>query len=543
MNSDYNIAEIYSEMEKEIISSMKRNLSRHKREEKDIGFDFPQWQAEKLKSLRKYQKENADIVKAYTSKLPKNISDILKKELKQGALQEIERFRETLGKGYESSVIMKDSFFKINTRKINSLIKSVNNDFKKANAACLRFADDAYRQVIFKSEMFVANGVYTEKKAVEQAISEFENRGINCIEYSNGSRHNIADYADMAIRTASQRAQMIGEGEFRKKIGNHLIKITKHGGTCPLCAKWEGRVLIDDVYSGGTKEDGNYPLLSEAMAAGLYHPRCRHGAGTYYPEINDVFGDDKIAAQETNNNLPEKHMKKNYSVSGADKAMFERYKGVLKELSPETIDDFIKTKYNNSAEWEQLKYQYRTVNRYDVDGDVPVQTILDLDNAAYYTKTTGFDYSNLTGNDRREIKQLSSGGNAAAMKLDNSIYFSHSRVGTPNTLEYNSYKGNYSLVGLNKNRQFTIKNLGDGVLRQYDTEAKFLEFAVTKKHPTDKFTVTILSEKHICESCQGVVNQFKQRFPNATVNIVSGKKGYNGSEEGLKTWKHRKKVK
>lgn len=57
-----------------------------------------------------------------------------------------------------------------------------------------------------------------------------------------------------------------------------------------------GRVLIDDVYSGGTPSDGNYPLLSEAMAAGLYHPRCRHGAGTYYPEIDDIWndtGDDK----------------------------------------------------------------------------------------------------------------------------------------------------------------------------------------------------------------------------------------------------------
>ena len=29
-------------------------------------------------------------------------------------------------------------------------------------------------------------------------------------------------------------------------------------------------------------------LLSQAMAEGLFHPRCRHGLGTYYPELEDI---------------------------------------------------------------------------------------------------------------------------------------------------------------------------------------------------------------------------------------------------------------
>lgn len=291
MSEEYDIAGIYAEMEKEIMSSMQRNLSRHIEEEKRIGFDYPQWQAEKLRSLRRYQIENAKIIHSYTEGLPLKVKAILQDELKQGTLKELKKYKDALAVGYKSSVVMKDSFFKINARKVNSLIKSIDNDLTKANQACLRYVNDAYRQVIFKSEMFVANGVYTEQKAVDKAIEEFVKRGLHCIEYANGAYHDIADYADMAVKTASQRAQLMGEGEFRKKIGNSLIKITKHGGTCPLCAKWEGRVLIDDVYSGGTRADGNYPLLSEAMAAGLYHPRCRHGTGTYYPEVDDIWND------------------------------------------------------------------------------------------------------------------------------------------------------------------------------------------------------------------------------------------------------------
>lgn len=303
MSEAYDIAGIYAEMEKEIISSMQRNLSRHIEEEKRVGFDYPQWQAEKLRSLRRYQIENAKIIHSYTDGLPLKVKAILQDELKQGTLNELKKYKEAMAAGYKSSVVMKDSFFKINTRKVNALIKSVDNDLAKANQACLRYVNDAYRQVIFKSEMFVANGVYTEKKAVDKAIEEFEKRGLHCIEYSNGSYHDIADYADMAVKTASQRAQLMGEGEFRKKIGNSLIKISKHGGTCPLCAKWEGRVLIDDVYSGGTPADGSYPLLSEAMAAGLYHPRCRHGAGTYYPEVDDIWNDDKSIANSNESDI------------------------------------------------------------------------------------------------------------------------------------------------------------------------------------------------------------------------------------------------
>lgn len=333
MSEAYDIAGIYAEMEKEIISSMQRNLSRHIEEEKRVGFDYPQWQAEKLKSLRRYQIENAKIIHSYTDGLPLKVKAILQDELKQGALNELKKYKEAMAAGYESSVVMKDSFFKINTRKVNALIKSVDNDLAKANQACLRYVNDAYRQVIFKSEMFVTNGVYTEKKAVDKAIEEFEKRGLHCIEYANGSYHDIADYADMAVKTASQRAQLMGEGEFRKKIGNSLIKISKHGGTCPLCAKWEGRVLIDDVYSGGTPADGNYPLLSEAMAAGLYHPRCRHGAGTYYPEVDDIWNDDKSIANPNERDIIKAAGKSPYSNESLVYSPEAEYKVNIEDLS------------------------------------------------------------------------------------------------------------------------------------------------------------------------------------------------------------------
>lgn len=158
------------------------------------------------------------------------------------------------------------------------------NDVKYAT---LRMANDQYRQIIYKAQVFANTGARTVKQAIDMASNDFLARGFNCIEYKNRTKHNIADYCDMAIRTANKRANLMGEGEMRKKLGNSLVYVSKHGGACDKCTPWEGRVYIDDVWSGGTEKDGNYPLLSTAIEGGFLHPRCRHGLSTYYEGIND----------------------------------------------------------------------------------------------------------------------------------------------------------------------------------------------------------------------------------------------------------------
>ncbi len=303
--NDYNIKKLYEDMEIELIASMKRNYKRHLKEEDKTGFKYSQWQAEKLKELKRYQRENKNIISGYTKGLPKEISKHLNNELKQGSINAIKQYNKVMGKSLKPNKIMNHSFFRTNGRKVNALIKVVNNDLKTANTAVLRMANDQYRQVIHKSAFFVTNGVFTEKQAanmatkeltelqktkfaIDEANKDFLSRGFNCIEYKDGRRVNIASYSQMAVRTASLRAQLMGEGDFRKSIGRVLVKSTSHGGACPICQKWENKIFIDDVYSGGTKKDGKYMLLSDAMKQGFLHPNCRHGLTTYYSEAADI---------------------------------------------------------------------------------------------------------------------------------------------------------------------------------------------------------------------------------------------------------------
>lgn len=299
MKNRINIKEIEQEIELELFSSMKRNLERHLKEETKTGFDYPQWQAETLKEIKRFQKENKSIVRDKTSGLNNAISKQLQNELKQGSQREMKKYKEVMGSKYKANRNLSHSFFKLNDKKLTSLIDEVQNGTKLANYGALRMMDDQYRKVISKAVMFSNYGAVSPKKAIDMATKDFLNAGINCIEYKNGRRVNIADYCDMTVRTANTRAQLIGEGQFRQELGEHLVKPTKHNSSCEKCAKWEGKILIDDVYSGGSQKDGKYPLLSEAMAQGFFHPRCEHSLPTYYKEVAEIEFDEHGPTETT----------------------------------------------------------------------------------------------------------------------------------------------------------------------------------------------------------------------------------------------------
>lgn len=59
------------------------------------------------------------------------------------------------------------------------------------------------------------------------------------------------------------------------------------------------------MWSGGTEEDGEYTLLSTAIAGGLFHPRCNHGVSTYYEGINDE--PEEVTKAKQNHNEEDKY--------------------------------------------------------------------------------------------------------------------------------------------------------------------------------------------------------------------------------------------
>lgn len=315
----YDIRKIFEQMELDLISSMHRAFYFHQSEQAKEGFEWEQWQLTKLREMEKYRKRNKDIVDSYSKPIQQAIDRELRGNYSKGQnrfktfldkvkgffgwkskshssiefpedIQEVQIVREYIHKelGRPGAVPQETNFFGVNDKKLEALIKTVNEDLNKDQYSVLRKMDGVYRQTIFKSHMYLQNGVKTLPQAIDMATKDFLAKGIDSITYKNGARVNIASYAEMCLRTANHRATLLGEGKKRDEYGIHTVVVSAHANTCPKCEPWQGKVLIDDVFSHGTKLDGDYPLLSEAITAGLLHPNCRHSITTFFPGITNL---------------------------------------------------------------------------------------------------------------------------------------------------------------------------------------------------------------------------------------------------------------
>lgn len=325
----YDFRKIFEQMELDLISSMKRAFYFHQEEQIKEGFQWEQWQLVKLREMEKYRKRNKAILGEYKPAIEKVIQETLEQSFEKGqdnVEKQIDTVKDVLTgeiklpkdeitekvaksrkpqktiieqQGMEDVAPNKvidvkvetpkipqkveelpkapreENFFGVNDKKLEALQETITNDLNEGQQAAFRKMDDIYRQIIYKAEINMSAGAKTLNQAVDMATKEFLDKGVNCIEYKDGTRVNIASYAEMALRTASHRATLLGEGKKRDEWGIHLVVVSAHANTCEMCEPWQGKVLIDDVFSHPSKEyleeNKKYPLLSKAIEKGLLH--------------------------------------------------------------------------------------------------------------------------------------------------------------------------------------------------------------------------------------------------------------------------------
>ena len=279
----------------------------------------------------------------------------------------------------------------------------------------------------------------------------------------------------------------------------------------------------------------HFPMTEyqEGVTAPPFHPWCR---SVTVPFFDDEFSLGERAARGADgktyyvpSNMTYEDWAKEYIVDANygqyghmtnDAEQYEKYKGVLKEISPNSLEKFKEIKYNDSDKWNTLKHQYRIVNQYKVDsGEVPVQKILDMDEKIIKEKRNNFPSGYKTS------------GNIAGAYVDNdeTMFLAHSRINDVVDRGYKNYKGTSNLVPMQTELAFDYIDVTtpDGSIRNntfYDTEAKLFEYFHVLLQTKEFDEITMLSERGMCDSCLGVMKQFKKAHPNVKVNVVSHKK-------------------
>lgn len=320
----YALRDIFAEMELELMASLRRNFINHKVEERERGFSWEMWQKAKLRNLQEYRKETTSVIYRFRKRISTAIEQVLRNHFSVGVRKaDIKLPQDGVNTGLPGEEPPQESqFFGTNRKKLDALIKSTKNDFEDVQQAVYRKMDDVYRQTIFKTEFQLSSGAISLGKAIDKATEDFLAKGVNCIAYKDKNGEiiryvNIADYAEMALRTASHRATLLGEGSKRDELGVHLVFVSAHANACKLCLPWQGQILIDDVFSHPNDEyiakyKEKYKLLSDAIKAGLLHPNCRHMLATYFEGVTRLPKpqDPEKALQNYNNEQKQRQLER-----------------------------------------------------------------------------------------------------------------------------------------------------------------------------------------------------------------------------------------
>lgn len=376
------IAKWFEEFEMRLIQSLKRNLGRHESEEKAQDMEWSMWQAEKLKGINKFRRECTAIMNDYKDVIDEGTQQLLKKEFEQNASTD------------------QPQFFGVDRTKLNRLIDDTVNLEKHAETAALRTVDDVYRQTIVRAQLALSSGTVTINQAVDIAVKDFLDKGINCIVYRDGRRVNIADYARMALRSASTRASLQGKSERFKALGYDTIQVSKYSMCSDTCLPWQGRVYINDVYTmwdGEVRDHGGilwgksnycgkwFMLLSAAIEKGLFHPNCRHTIllwrdGDPLPEsIDNEENERRYKLEQEQRRLENKVRKAKRKVEGlSDPDNIKKAKAELREAQKQ-LREFI-DKVNADEGETILKRDYGKEKIYQNEN---------LQNGLTYTGTEG----------------------------------------------------------------------------------------------------------------------------------------------------------
>lgn len=255
---------LYEDAEEQMIGKIAKRLSK--------GQSSTQWQQRKMSEMSSVSKEMKGIVKdlqKYDRKYAKEMITSAYFASSNAFVSESKMFADITG----------ISALSANSPKVISILYDLNKTMNAAERTILRNANDAYANIVGRASAKVATGTITVREAVKQELKEFADKGITSFVDKNGRTWDMATYAEMATLTAIERATIEGYIDTMKYYGYDLAIISSHAGACPICVAWE------DVIISVSGDNDDYPSYDDAVADGVFHPRCMHYLSTYYEGI------------------------------------------------------------------------------------------------------------------------------------------------------------------------------------------------------------------------------------------------------------------
>lgn len=98
---EYEIGAAFAAIEEELTASMMRNMKRHRAEETKEGIQWSMWQAEQLKALERYKRENKKRYAGKFQSLNREIEELIRKARETGGMEQEKRILQAIRRGFK----------------------------------------------------------------------------------------------------------------------------------------------------------------------------------------------------------------------------------------------------------------------------------------------------------------------------------------------------------------------------------------------------------------------------------------------------------
>jgi len=164
---------------------------------------------------------------------------------------------------------------------IERLVNETAGKLDSLHSNVLRAVGDQFRDIVQQSVSPALLGLKTRRQVTQDALNRMAAAGITGFTDVRGREWSLSAYAEMATRSATARAAVLGHTDRLQAAGQDLVMVSDAPQECRLCRPWEGKVLsiTGRITSGVGFEIAG--TLDQAMAAGFMHPGCRHSTSLY----------------------------------------------------------------------------------------------------------------------------------------------------------------------------------------------------------------------------------------------------------------------
>ncbi|WP_411141380.1 phage minor capsid protein [Streptomyces sp. x-80] len=279
------VRDLYAGAEARLLSLIARRL--------DDGFDAPAWAEKKLADVQALRRAAQSVVAELGKATQLEVFDVVAEAYNVGSRAGLVE----LGALHDVDV-RRIAESTPNARAVDRLAHEAVDRVTATHRGILRGVADGYRQVIAEVSGTPLLGVETRRQATQAAMERFADRGFRSFVDRSGRAWSMTSYAEMAVRTAVGRAAVEAHGDRLRAAGVSLVIVSNAPHECPLCSRWEGKVLALDGPDGvrtveveHAVEDGRTVhahvagSLDEARRQGLQHPNCRHSTSAYLPGV------------------------------------------------------------------------------------------------------------------------------------------------------------------------------------------------------------------------------------------------------------------